>query len=372
MLAPESTYALQQITDAVNENAALMSWAQALLNTTLPPLTPQPAWYASINATLQSQRSAARDWLNVSGPSTFAALTQTNVDFANVFVAAVPQLTALVSAITAAGGAPTPDQLSQLVALLTKIQESAQAQSARVAQAQKAMSAYATQVTTDREALSTAMSAALAAQAQDAVTIQQIQGQIQLLQLQVAALSARAGDQDISSQTSLFTIVIGMTFGLAAAGGTLALGGLAGALVGVGGGAVMSHVYTAEIQATMEEIVNLTKQLGAAEIQLALVQGTITSLQALTAANQSTLATINNASNIWTLVLAQLEGVLVALAQPQVNVSLVTELLGLHQAAAVWQRVSTFCQEAQKMPMQSQTLDLPETIIPRPSLKVVP
>jgi len=371
LLSPDPTYALQQITNAVNENAALMSWAQSLLNTTLPLLDPQPAWYASINATLASQQAAATDWLNTTGPSTFAALTQSNVDFANLFGVAVLPMGTLVNAINTAGGTPTTTQLSQLVTYVTALRAKAATQSTLITQAAQAMTTYAAQVTSDQAVLATAMTAALAASAQDAVVIQQIQGQIQLLQIQISALGAEAGSSQVSSQTGLFSIVIGMTFELAVAGGVLALGGLAGALVGIGVAAVMNEIYTAEIQATMTQIVTLTQQLGTAEIQLAMVQSVISALQVLTEANQSALQTLNNASNIWILVLAQLDGLLIALAQPQVDTTLMTQLLGLNTDAAVWQRISTFAQQAQGMPMAAQLLDLPNTIITKPPLQLV-
>src|SRR5258708_17188431 len=93
MRAPALTTAQNQMTNTLNAGAAMTAWVQALEDCVLPPLTPMPTWYTSINSNLQSAQSSSMSWLTTTAPAAFASSTEAYIAYTHPFNAPLTPLT---------------------------------------------------------------------------------------------------------------------------------------------------------------------------------------------------------------------------------------------------------------------------------------
>src|SRR5258708_2560447 len=126
MLAPDLTTAQNQMTNNLNAGAAMTAWVQALEDCVLPPLTPMPTWYTSINSNLQSAQSSSMSWLTTTAPAVFASSTEAYIAYANLFNATLTPLTSLMATIATQSSVPTSAQQEELVELVTNLLGTAQ------------------------------------------------------------------------------------------------------------------------------------------------------------------------------------------------------------------------------------------------------
>jgi hypothetical protein len=370
MLAPDPQNTIDHTTAVVNSNAMISVWVQALSSATLPELTPPPDWYTNINGVLTTEQAKLKSYWTTTGPATFATATQSLVNYGNAFGAQASTVTDLVGKIKAGGGIPSKAQQDTLSQLVKRLLDRASTEQAAVSAALSSLTGTYGDLIATQSALATAVRTAQQAQAADYATIQQIRQQISAIQQKIAADTTKMDNQQVSAGTGMASVVGGLTFGLAAAGGVLTLGAFAIAVLSAGAAATFAEIYSQDVQNDFKQLQALVSQLSAANVQLALVQGVLGTLQQLAENNASALQTFNDFTDTWDLTVLRLNDMMVVLDQPQIDVRLIPDLNNIDQAAAAWQRILDFATQAQKVPFQTGTLSLPTIVSTPPNLRV--
>jgi Bacillus haemolytic enterotoxin (HBL) len=362
MLAPDTSAAEAQITSNLNAEAALTNWALALENCVLPQLTPAPSWYTAISSSLQTAQQNASSWVTSTGPQVFAGSTQAYINYANVFGPASTSMSTIVNAILKNGGTPTAAQVAQLTTYVNALLELAQTNLASATTWQADINALSAQIATQQTAISNAIAAAVAEEGSDAAQIAAIQQQISGLMQQLASETTAANDSSISAGTGVASLLWGLTFGLALAGGTLGVGVVVGAVLSIGSAIGSEVLYDAEVQQTIANITALLGPLSADQVQLAMLQGMVTTLQTVSGSGTSALESFADFADVWAETADDLSWLLVVLAQPEIDVSTIPALNDLADANTAWQAIATFAQDAQNV-----TIQQPSTVFPMPA-----
>ena len=372
MLASNPQTTISQITDIFNSNNEITSWVHALENAVLPVLEPTPSWYTNINSALQESQQHSMSWITSTGPAIHASLSQSFIDYNNIFQLIVPQLTKLVEQITQQGNIPNASQQQQLTIYVQQLLKQANTNQQSVQGLLAAMVAYRTQMGTDHVTLTQAMASALATEDADRALIDQVQLQITAVLQKLSADTTKASDSEMNFGTAIFSVIVGFTFGLALAGGVLALGAFAAAILSVGAGVTFNQIYNNDVSRDLEQLTTLMSQLADDQQQLSMVQGVITNLKSLLDSNDEALQTFNGVSDIWDWTTYGLQSLLVVLAQPQIDVSKIPDLNDLTTAASDWQQMATYADKVQNATLQQQQpIALPIVKTTRPQLRLV-
>ena len=91
MLAPDPTGTISQLTLVLNANVAVTQWVMALEAASLPQLNPAPSWYTQVSAALTAAQNDSRGWLTTTGPDIQGEMTQTFINYANLFALVAPE-----------------------------------------------------------------------------------------------------------------------------------------------------------------------------------------------------------------------------------------------------------------------------------------
>ena len=363
MLAPDVTTAQQQITDTFNSNASITAAVHSLENTVLQTLTPTPSWYTTINTALQTSQQQSMSWLLQTSPSIFATATQSYIDYANIFATTQEAMQNIVNQISTT---PTAQQQALLTTFVQTLLNTAQKNLTACSSLQTQMTTFRTQMQTNQSTISTAVTAALADEGQIAAQIQATQTQIDSLMQQFTKYSTMASSSTISFGTSTFSLVISLTFGLALSGGTLGIATLAAAAISIGTALTESIIYTDDVKQLVSNISSQLETLGQEQVQLAMVQSVVTSLDTLMSTNEAALETFSDLTTIWNEVVDDLQWMLVVLAQPQIDITKIPALNSLAATNTAWQSISQFATQAQTCPLNSPpVVQLPQATIPQ-------
>ncbi|HEX7104043.1 MAG TPA: HBL/NHE enterotoxin family protein [Nitrolancea sp.] len=372
MLASNPETTINQLTSVFNSNNEITTWVHALENAVLPILDPAPSWYTNVNGALETSQQHSMSWLTSNGPAIHAKLSQSFIDYNNIFQLIAAELQKLVGQITQNGNIPSHDQQQLLTTYVQQLQKQATASQTAVGQLLSAMMTYRTQMGTDHVTLSQAMSAAVAAEDDDREKIEQVQQQITTILQKLSADSTKATNSEVSYGTAIFSVIVGFTFGLVATGGLLALGGFAAAILSVASGVTFNQIYSNDVSQDLEELTNLMSELADDKQQLAMVQGVITSLQSLVDSNDEALQTFSSFSDIWDWTVYGLDYLLVVLAQPQIDVSKIPDLNDLDDAMKAWAQMADFATKVQNATLtQQEPIQLPMVKTSSPQLRLV-
>jgi hypothetical protein len=372
MLASNPQTTISQITDIFNSNNEVTSWVHALENAVLPVLEPAPSWYTNVNSALQESQQHSMGWVTSTGPAIHANLSQSFIDYNNIFQLVVPQLTNLVQQITQQGNIPSAAQQQELTVYVQQLLKQANANQQSIQGLLTAMVDYRTQMGTDHVTLTQAMASALATEDADRALIDQVQLQITAVLQTLSADTTKASDSEMNFGTAIFSVIVGFTFGLALAGGVLALGAFAAAILSVGAGVTFNQIYNSDVSRDLEQLTSLMSQLADDQQQLAMVQGVITNLKSLLDSNDEALQTFNGVSDVWDWTVYGLQSLLVVLAQPQIDISKIPDLNSLSSAQGDWQQMATYAEKVQNATLQQQQpIALPIVKTTRPQLRLV-
>lgn len=372
MLASNPETTINQLTSVFNSNNEITTWVHALENAVLPILDPAPSWYTNVNGALETSQQHSMSWLTSNGPAIHAKLSQSFIDYNNIFQLIAAELQKLVGQITQNGNIPSHDQQQLLTTYVQQLQKQATASQTAVGQLLSAMMTYRTQMGTDHVTLSQAMSAAVAAEDDDREKIEQVQQQITTILQKLSADSTKATNSEVSYGTAIFSVIVGFTFGLVATGGLLALGGFAAAILSVASGVTFNQIYSNDVSQDLEELTNLMSELADDKQQLAMVQGVITSLQSLVDSNDEALQTFSSFSDIWDWTVYGLDYLLVVLAQPQIDVSKIPDLNDLDDAMKAWAQMADYATKVQNATLtQQEPIQLPMVKTSSPQLRLV-
>jgi len=372
MLASNPETTINQLTSVFNSNNEITTWVHALENALLPILDPAPSWYTNVNGALETSQQHSMSWLTATGPDIHARLSQSFIDYNNIFQLIAPELKKLAGQIAQNGNIPGADQQQLLTTYVQQLQKQASASQAAVGQLLSAMMTYRTQMGTDHVTLSQAMAAAVASEDDDREKIEQVQQQITTLLQKLSADSTNATNSEVSYGTAIFSVIVGFTFGLVASGGILALGGFAAAVLSVASGVTFNQIYSNDVSKDLEELTNLMSELADDKQQLAMVQGVIASLQSLVDSNDDALQTFSSFSDIWDWTVYGLDYLLVVLAQPQIDVSKIPDLNDLDDAMKAWGQMADYATKVQNATLtQQEPIQLPMVKTSSPQLRLV-
>jgi hemolytic enterotoxin HBL len=372
MLASNPENTINQLTSVFNSNNEITTWVHALENAVLPILDPAPSWYTNVNGALETSQQHSMSWLTASGPAIHAKLSQSFIDYNNIFQLIAPQLTKLVGQIAQNGNIPSAEQQQMLTAFVQQLQKQAATSQSAVGQLLSAMMTYRTQMGTDHVTLSQALAAAVESEDEDREQIEQVQQQITAILQKLSVDSTKATNSEVSYGTAIFSVIVGFTFGLVATGGLLALGGFAAAILSVASGVTFNQIYSNDVSKDLEELTNLMSDLADDKQQLAMVQGVIASLQSLVDSNDDALQTFSSFSDIWDWTVYGLDYLLVVLNQPQIDVSKIPDLNNLDDAVKAWAQMADFATKVQNATLtQQEPIQLPMVKTSSPQLRLV-
>jgi Bacillus haemolytic enterotoxin (HBL) len=350
MLAPDPSDAIDQLTGLLNAANRITQWVLALENTVLPPLDPQPAWYQEIAAALKTSQQHSQKWLNETAPDIVADTAASFIDYAGMFSNVVLDITPLLKLIAAQKSLPTSAQAKDLTEYVTALAQTAAAKRDTVRALSAAMKKYHAEMQADCAALKTAMTAALADEAQDQAAIQQVQTQIQSIELTLAADNTQATADDVNTQQALTGLVVTLAF----SAGTIDPIAFGIALLGIGVDIAISAADAARVKADLAQIQTLSATLSTDQLQLGLLQGVISNLEYLSDGNHAALQTFDDVDDTWAFAAYGLNYLLVVLAQPQIDISKIPDLQDLGAAAAAWQQVAAFATKVQNATLTQQ------------------
>jgi hypothetical protein len=341
MFSPDVNALTSQVTYDYGVNAYLMAWAHALLNTTLYPLDPKPAWFDGIATDLATTKTRTEAWLVEQYPKIAAALPQALIDYGNTFDANANLLIPVL-----AKGNPTGDDRQKVAGLVADLLSEAREHAFAVRGLQKHVREFAELVTT----ASTAMSANVK---KVRATITASQADLIALQSRIAELQNRLGITTTEAKNSMqgaamTGATLSMTM-LAVTVGAMSFPvfGLAGAVIGIGINAAMEAAKSKEVLALLREINVLRVKLSTEQTQIA--------------ALESIAAQFDRLSNVATSSLTNMQGVVhhcddivngliligEIVAEPAADLTKLTPFKELSSARAGWKTVRERAQNIQ-------------------------
>jgi hypothetical protein len=199
------------------------------------------------------------------------------------------------------------------------------------------------------------------------------------VRLQISAITQKITDlggtttsDELATGKAIAGVIVALTFSLALAGGVIALGGFGLAVLGVGGAAISEELTSEALKEDVAKLAELVGQLADDQAQLALMTAVVANLESLVAQNDEALVQFSGFSDAWDRAVDQVSSLLVVLAQPQIDVRLIPDLLTLDDAAAAWTQMSTFATKVQNAVIDlGSPLQLPPIEIARPSLHAI-
>jgi predicted nucleic acid-binding Zn-ribbon protein len=333
--ADDGTPIEQQLADSFNANNAVMAYVNGITNSTLPALTPQPAWYGTFSTKFSDAKIHAMAWLNTIAPGLVAIPTGI-ANYAFTFNITIQNIN---SALTVLQSDPTNQAAKQTI--ITGLQSLLEGFSTQLQNAQD----FATQITTFATNL-TADAAVMQQAAKDAQNqvgynkqqVQDLQNSINALQSEINTWQKVIAGAGIAAGVSFFVgaVVAIFSFGIGLAFGII---GAAAGIAVIIAGSVKIKQLSAEIAQKQENMSDLNRQITALNVLLQNLQNLITLANA--AGEQIKLVI-----KAWQAMEADITAVIRDLNSAQTDLSkmnLPALQADLTQAAADWETLRAFC-----------------------------
>ncbi len=345
MFAPKPDTLVTQLNADYAVNSFLMAWGQTLVNTALYPLDPKPVWFDPIATELTAAQMATRTWLVNDYPSIAAALPQSLIDYANLFGPAVDEIAPLLARKPLASG-----DRAQLVALFTALQSEAQDQSARVATLRGKVDQFAKMAAAKAEKLSGQSRDVIQSLAEDRRQVLALQARIAELQHRLG-LTTEAAKRSMSGAAttgaSLTMTLMAFTIQAGVGAAAFPVFGLVGAFIGIAFNAAMEAAKSEEVLQAVREINDLTLKLNKVQAQAAALETMATSLQNLRDVVGASFSNMVGTAHHWDDVNAGLGLALELLAQPAVDLTLLSPFANIRAAAADWRKIAAGANKVQ-------------------------
>ena len=340
ILAPNAQRTIGQLTGIFNSANGVTGWANALVNAVLPAMSPTPDWYEEVNATISSSQNDANNWLNDTGPDVVSGMCRAFLNYSGTFSQVITtQVTPILQAAIAQGGVPTAAQQQELQDIFTSLQQIVTRHATGTKTLLAAMAAYKKNLDTSVASLAGAISNALKAEAAVSKKVQKIQQKIDDIELTLAADNSAATADSFNVESSMQSLAVGLTFSL-----TFDPVGFGIALLGLGVSIVISAEAEAQVQADLKEIGELTDKLGAADIQLAMLQGIVSNLQSLTSNIEAALSVYDDFDDSWGSAENEIASLLGTIIQPEIDINLIAYFNqnNLSEALSRWSQIAAF------------------------------
>jgi len=349
MLATNPSTATEQLTDILNAANHISVWVDTLQNAALPSMSPQPAWYAAVNDALAASRQHSQTWRKQTAPDIITDMTESFIDYSVAFGTTVDYVRPILSDIATAGFIPSAPQITVLTQLFGALQTTTTQNQATVQRLLAAVKSYRDEMTSDYAALQRALKAALPQAAAERAAIQQIQTQIESIEIALAADGQAASAATVDTGSAMTSLVIGLTFASEFDPVAFGIG-----LIFIGVDSAVDAETEARVISDLEQIQSLTRELTNDQVQLGLLQGVIANLERLSQGIESALAAFDDFDDTWTIANLSLTYLLVALAQPQVDIRRIPDLNNLQDAVAAWATMSAYASKVQSSVLTSR------------------
>jgi hypothetical protein len=375
-LSPDIDWITQLLSTNFLAGNALTTYAHALLNTVPFPLDPLPSWFAQLNTDLQSAQAAAQRWVDTDAPAVAAGLPQAWIDYADLFI---PTAQALITRVAQVeqnpGRTPTDAQRQELLQLLDQLSSKAQAQLTAVTALRERLNSFAEQVEAQRGALTNDIKAADATLSDDEAQVLQLRDQLAQLQAKVSAIAEDVKNSFNSAATSGATFsftILSYSVDAIIAGAAFPVFGIAGGILAITFAAVQEALEDRALLKDLQDLSAAQVMLTAEQQQIAALQGIIGSLTRLRDQNLQVNQSGGGIVPTWEYIEGQVQSVMEALQQPNVDISLISPLNTLADAVKDWQTIVTRATNVQNSSLtQTQTVSLNSLIKPATMQSVV-
>ena len=368
-LSPDIDWITQLLSTNFLAGNALTTYSHTLLNTVPFPLDPQPSWFPRLNADLQSAQTVAQRWVDTDGPAVAAGLPQTWIDYGDLFIPTGRELSIRVAQIKQnPGRTPTESERQALLGLLGQLSDRAQAQRTTAADLQGRLRVFASQVEEQRGELSKDIKVAEATLTDDEAQVAQLRDQLAQLQARVSAISEDAKNAFTNAATSGVTYsftILGYSVEAAIAGAAFPVFGIAGGILALTFAAVQNALEDRALLKDLQDIANTQVMLTAEQQQIASLRVIIDTLIRLRDQNLQARQSGAGLVPTWEYIDGQIQSVIEVLQQPDVDISLISALNTLEEAARDWQTIVTRATNVQNSSLtQTQNVSLNSLIKP--------
>ncbi len=349
MLATNPADAIEQLTGILNATNGITVWVGTLLNASLPSMNPQPAWYDAIDKALTASQDHSETWRSKTSPRIIDDMTSSFIGYCGAFRTAAHYAQQVLDTVATQGYIPNAGQIAELTQIFGGLQATTAQNKATVQKYLQAMEAYREEMESDHAAFQAALKAAFPQEAAAKAAIQQIQTQIQSIEIALAADNQAASTATVATGSALTSLVVGLTFASEFDPVAFGVG-----VISIGADIVIDAETQARVMSDLRQIQSLTSQLTNDQVQLGLLQGIISNLQSLSQGIQSALDTFDDFDDTWTIANLSLTYLLVALAQPEVDVRRIPDLNNLQDATTAWQTMEAYANKVQVSVLTSQ------------------
>lgn len=351
MFAPNAESISVQLSIDYGTNASLSVWSHALLNTSLFPLDPKPAWSDRVNTTLNTAKTSTKTWLFEQYPDVAAALPQSLIDYGNNFVSGADELIRLFAA-------PLTDSTrAAAAAVIQSLREEAITQQFRVRGLQNKVIAFselarktATTLSKDREAVMASLKGASA-------DVHKLQERINDLYRELG-ISATEAKHEMEGAAMKGLSIAGtlMVFSLTAAMSTASFPviSLAIGVIALTIGAIEEKAKSDSVVAKIREITSLQVKLTGEQMQAAALQAMVSALEMLDDITRDAQTNMVGSVHYWDDITSNLELATEILAQKNFDPRVLTPFTKIASAKSAWEKIITSAENVQASTLKMQ------------------
>ena len=336
MLAPNPEALLAQLSTDYTNNSLLMAWSHTLLNTSLYPIRPKPAFFDRFSSELAKAKAITQPWLHQEYPKIAAALPQSLINYGNTVV---PTIDELIPALAAS----RPDR-GLIIDLIEALRSEAQDQQKVVLGLRTKVDLFAPEVVAVASEATRVASEVLEAAGATSRKVLSLQSRIGELQQELAAVGVDAKNAMKGAATTGATLSMTlMSFTISAGIGAAAFPvfGLAGAFIGIGVNAAIEASKSQRVLQMMREIGQLVVELDAEQHQAAALQAIAKSLEKLADFAGDATANMKGIVHHWEDIVSNLDLLRELLDQPAIELRRLMPLteVRLRGAQTAWRQI---------------------------------
>ncbi|SHM42826.1 non-hemolytic enterotoxin B/C [Chitinophaga jiangningensis] len=333
----------QQLTDYANALIVVNSYTYAVENQQLPTLNAPPTNYADFISAFNPVKSSAINWSETIFPS-ITTLPAHIINYAgSLFNLEETLVTGYLNILINDPG--NVAARNGLVATLTNMQQTIQAELNFVTDIQSNLTAFTTDTQTAGQTLQQLAQQALSMAGADKTTIQSLNSQIIRLNNDVANAQQLLTVSEIGLAASIFVGLIGLVVCMVPGAQGIGVGIIIFGIAGLGASIAGTVVFSKEVQDLQNSINSLQGQVSGINQDIIQLQGVSGQINALQAASVQAVQALSTISGMW----SQLDAAIGAVAAEldDVNNDITSEqfkqaLSDFQAAEANWTDVITF------------------------------
>lgn len=337
------------LAEGIDSLSVVTSYAHALLNTSINPVTTPPeAWYKTIETNLNTAKKHALTWNADIAPKIGSIIPQTIINYDNTFQSATDEILAILNLAKEQKRDLTLQEKKDIIELVEATLAAITDQSSAVKAVQSALLTTVNDFQSDHEALVSGQNSAANAVKLAKEEQVRIEGKINELQTQLAQARARVTASGIGLGVAIFIAVAAFALAVATGGAGFAVVGAVG-IIGVGTAATFTGIYTAEINSLISEIYQQQNMLEEKKRQVTALSGLVSTMNSLKEKNEGAKRALTNVQTMWDTMAGKMESVLTLLKKESVDASLVMQRMNINDARKAWAQARKFAEDIQKV-----------------------